>query len=819
MANTTGPIQVGGLRTRHANITYSDQRRKAFRDYQRKLEQLQEVLEKCATNVRKITVAVILADGIGKLQRQLHSASDVMRRTICPLWGEATPSEAKDGQDLSDSLPEKFKTLAQLLEKFDSGLKILPGFNQVQYHIVEEVHRSLLDFKQDLLYWNINLLQFSGNFYRNASRHHISTIADHMSNHLGDITKALEEFLGHGLYTIRYYERRPTFENLSTVATLFAGVSASTIQLSYDGNKKRLFEAVQFLWIFSLCLSIASAISSQVSYRWSSAVYIKSDLTPPWLVSAWIVTAPFTFLVISVGSFAIGIALFTFLKFGDAEYIRVCVTAALVIWTIGSLLVYMWFFIDLRVIKPKKKKWVGTDDIEKIPKTPVTNQSLPSLPPGQPIKREPVLNPDTDAPQNPRLVVRKTLEASQWTDIIPLLWELDITPSEYRRATSNFRRLVMRVVESNRTPDLVYNYAQIRQNSKQERISRTKGVATLLESQADEWTGMHLSAVHDIKFSADGDYLATCSQDQKVMVWAMRPEVKTHFSFRCDPNTQPHRLSWHPKHLLLAVMPVRSADLVICDLSGAGKPTVSSCPAKQGPVKAVTWMPNKESLVYTEGHHVRCFNRDGEEWNIDLTYSLDEVAVTPDGTKLVVVGTVDSVEVDGKQLKPSKFPPERRIILIEIDGRAKIFETPTLNQVRGLDVSFSGALLLVTYEGKAFPQLFRIHSTWLVLLQTYCPPNEEVEYSGCSQLGIRGWASGVDGLRIDECAVMCADKKGFIFICDRGSSDLVHTLRVPLGRASHLTGFAWNHEHPTIAASSANGTIWFYNPYGSGIRD
>ncbi|KAF8332723.1 uncharacterized protein EI90DRAFT_3054144 [Cantharellus anzutake] len=396
-------------------------------------------------------------------------------------------------------------------------------------------------------------------------------------------------------------------------------------------------------------------------------------------------------------------------------------------------------------------------------------------------------SPDMNAPQHPRLVVSKTPAASQWTDIVPLLWKLDNTPSEYKSATSNFRRLVM------------------------------------------QWTGVHVSAVHDIRFSADGDYLATCSQDQKVVVWAMRPEVRIHFSSLCDPSTQPHRLSWHPKHLLLAVMLVRSANLVIYDLSGAGKPTVSSwsakqrpVKAKQGPVRAVTWMPSKEALVYTEGHHVRCFNRDSEEWNIELPYSLDEVAVTPDGTKLVVVGTVDSVDVDGKQFKPSKSPPERRIIMIEIDGRAKIFETPTLNQVRGLDVSSSGALLLVTYEGKASPQLFRIHSTWLVLLQTYRPPKGEVEYSGYSQLGIRGWTSGVDGLRIDECAVMCADKEGSIFIWDRGSSDLLHTLKAPLSRASHLTGFAWNHgpiENPTIAASSANGTIWFYHPYGSGAGD
>ncbi|KAF8332720.1 WD40-repeat-containing domain protein [Cantharellus anzutake] len=820
MANTTDPIQIGAPCTRHdiSNITYSEQRRKAFKDYQSKLEQLQEVLETCATNVRKISVAVVLVDGIGKFQDQLCSASDVMRRTICPLWGETTPSKTKD-QPVSDSLPEEFEALAQVLEKFTSALKVLPGFEFIQSHVVEEVHRSFLALKQDLLYWSINLRQFSGTFYRNASRHHISTIADLMSNHLDDIRKALEEFLDFGLYTIRYYERRPTFQNLSTVATLFAGVSASTIQLGYDGHKQTLFKAVQFLWILSLCFAIASAISSQFSYQWSSAVYMKSDVTPPRWVSTWIVTAPFTFLVISVGSFAIGIAFFTFLKFVDARYIYICVTIALVIWAIGSICVYIWFFLDLKTITAKRIGDVlQVDDIEKnLARPNPQNQVVPPaanqpLPPRQPIRR-------------------KTFEPTEWDRVVPLLWKLGSARPEHK-TNDRLRRLIMRVVEHNRTSGPGRDRTRIRQENNWKRIDSNR-MAFPSGAYFDEWTGIHVSAVHDIQFSADGKYMATCSQDQKIVIWTVDPSDGVNVLHSSLPilTSQLLRLSWHPKYPLLAVMPARSTALIICDISDTSHPTISPLRTNfSTPVRAIAWMPNNKHLVYGEDHHIRCIDAKWDspsnvqnveqsvEWDIELSYSLDEVAITPDGTRAIVICTVDKVDTGGtEKIKPSRSPPERRIILINIEGREIIFEMPTLNQVRGLDISSYGALVLVTYEGKASPQLFRIHSAKLVLLQTYCLP-EEVEYSGCGQLGFPDWTFGVDGLRKDDCVVICANKKGTIFIWDRESSDLLNTLETPLAPASSLTGFAWNHgsiKNPMIAASSTDGTVWLYNPQSS----
>ncbi|KAF8332725.1 uncharacterized protein EI90DRAFT_3054159 [Cantharellus anzutake] len=610
-----------------------------------------------------------------------------------------------------------------------------------------------------------------------------------MSDHFDNVTKPLEEFLDCGLYMIRFYERRLAFQNLSTFAIFFAGVPAFSIQFSCDGRHESTFQAVEFLWIFSLFFSIASAIDSQVSYQLSSAVDIKSGAVPPMWVSAWIVTAPFISLLISVGSFVVGIALFTFLKFVNARYAPVCVTIALAIWITGLTCTYMWFFINLN-LGSIAKKWVGNifhiDNNPARPNPPAANQPLPPT----------------------WSIRRNTFAPTQWDRITPLIWK----PTNDR-----LRRLAMRVIEDNRLYGPGHNSAQIRQEDNwridSNRIAFPSGV------YSEEWTGVHVSAVHDIQFSADGKYMATCSQDERIVIWIVDSSNGANVLHSSRPNlaSQPLRLAWHPNMIpLLAAMPARGTTLVTFDLRDASLLTISSLSAMQGPVRAIAWMPYNEDLVYTESYYIRCINRKSvEQWSVELPYSLGEVAITPDGTRAIVVGTVDEVGTgDTVKIKPSRSPPERRIILINIEGRQIIFETPTLNQVRSLDVSSAGALLLVTYEGKAFPQLFRIHSAKLVLLQTYCLP-EEVEYSGSGQLGFPDWTFGVDGPRRDDCVVMCANKKGTMFIWDRESSHLLKTLEIPLGPASSLTGFAWDHGsfgNPMIAASSADGTIWLYNP-------
>lgn len=73
-----------------------------------------------------------------------------------------------------------------------------------------------------------------------------------MSNHLHTITQALKEFVDTGVPAIRFAQKHNGHNllNLSTIATFFSGVTASTAQYSY-ANKDTTIDAVSIpkvLW-------------------------------------------------------------------------------------------------------------------------------------------------------------------------------------------------------------------------------------------------------------------------------------------------------------------------------------------------------------------------------------------------------------------------------------------------------------------------------------------------------------------------------------------------------------------------------------------
>ena len=61
--------------------------------------------------------------------------------------------------------------------------------------------------------------------------------------------------------------------NLSTIATLFAGVAATMIQLTYNATPRtRLLETVNILWFIALIFSISAAVNSLLGLTWTEAI-------------------------------------------------------------------------------------------------------------------------------------------------------------------------------------------------------------------------------------------------------------------------------------------------------------------------------------------------------------------------------------------------------------------------------------------------------------------------------------------------------------------------------------------------------------------
>ena len=91
-----------------------------------------------------------------------------------------------------------------------------------------------------------------------------------MGEHLDHIAESLTTFIEVGVPTIRFTQQHTAdgLQNLSTVATFFSAVAATTIQYSYQSNFTTTEKAVNLLWVMALIFSLASAINSQLAYHW-----------------------------------------------------------------------------------------------------------------------------------------------------------------------------------------------------------------------------------------------------------------------------------------------------------------------------------------------------------------------------------------------------------------------------------------------------------------------------------------------------------------------------------------------------------------------
>lgn len=75
--------------------------------------------------------------------------------------------------------------------------------------------------------------------------------------------------------TIRFAQKHGTNNllNLSTVATFFSAVTATTLQFSYElDDDSNAAVAVNVFWFSSLVFSIAAAVNSLLGLTWKQAM-------------------------------------------------------------------------------------------------------------------------------------------------------------------------------------------------------------------------------------------------------------------------------------------------------------------------------------------------------------------------------------------------------------------------------------------------------------------------------------------------------------------------------------------------------------------
>lgn len=88
-----------------------------------------------------------------------------------------------------------------------------------------------------------------------------------MGDYLDKAGNALTLFAKDGVPAIRDAQKRSQerLQNMSTVATFFSAVTATTFQYTAGEQDSPLGQVVRTLWVSSLILNITSAINSQLA--------------------------------------------------------------------------------------------------------------------------------------------------------------------------------------------------------------------------------------------------------------------------------------------------------------------------------------------------------------------------------------------------------------------------------------------------------------------------------------------------------------------------------------------------------------------------
>ncbi|KAF8342880.1 uncharacterized protein EI90DRAFT_2964705 [Cantharellus anzutake] len=304
----------------------------------------------------------LFRENAAELFRDIHrepvQTVQIKRFTSRKRWKRPTQKMKPAAKVTSDpeALPEQLGLLAKDLHTFLQCLNQIPEFTD------EAVNSSAMSFYQDLMYWSSCLKDYEGQFRWPSVERYVNDLTGEMGEHLDHISEALTTFIEVGVPTIRFTQQHTAngLQNLSTVATFFSAVTASTLQYSYQTHSTKTEEAVNLLWVTSLVFSLASAINSQLAYHWRSAIYRSPRACVPWWVSIWITRTPLMFLVSSVIAFSAGLVCFTYSNFGGASFIPIVTTVCTSISSFALFAVGFWFAGERYAFgKTKGRKWLA----------------------------------------------------------------------------------------------------------------------------------------------------------------------------------------------------------------------------------------------------------------------------------------------------------------------------------------------------------------------------------------------------------------------------------------------------------------------------
>ncbi|KAJ6495341.1 hypothetical protein C8R45DRAFT_986874 [Mycena sanguinolenta] len=861
----------------------------SFHKFQSRIEALDKQLRNFANATRQLGSSVAIQSSAFHLRDRIaqmlflyqENAADLFPRKIAhasrenvvdpkikgrrkmrgPKTYRAPPhvSRPKIDENLDlEKFPEQFEALANNIVTFGRCLNEFPEFTD------DAINASITLFEGDLRYWASCLRVYQGQFRYPAVQRYVHDLSSEMSQHIDSISSTLVMFIEIGVPTIRFGQKHKTDNllNLSTIATFFSAVTATTLQFSFNELGSPIKDAVNCFWFASLVFSIAAAVNSLLGLTWKQAMYRSPGHRVPWWVLIWIKRSPLVFLVMSVACFSVGLCLFAYAS-GQSVVTSTITTIFTAFTSFGLAAVSAWFASERYIyLQHNGKKWLadvledaterflaipGVDRTRRIFRglkkrlragkraiarmTSSTVQFLTRdsdseksydpeaniLPLSNGHTREtsvsamtsvthlpeatPTASPSPEpAPNTPTLSSLSTTVGSEATaaPATPgpsrgkLLWKNALQTVKMRTvAASPFGP---RMPRRQRTSSSNTNFGERQRTLADEPIkavlARTR-ITTLRPKLNDlkprEALEAHQALVRHLQFSPDGKFLATSSWDRTSIVWRIDRGTLTSHRVLAHAQGFVGQVAWSDTGNMLLTKLIRGVKVWSED--GVCQKTID----RQVNVESITWWPGSQAFLSVEDNTVTKLDLRG---NILDQYDfgrmkLHDVAVTPDGTRLLGVGPLLE---SPSGLHPSKSPAEKRLVVYNTELKQIEHQTPVLNDVRDVTLARNtrqGLVALVSYENKAPPQLWRMELVKdrenaallvarLTLRHTYMP-KRAVEFAGPSYFGGK-----------DDELVLCASKAGDIHIWDQESGTLLRYIR-PAQQSGDMTCIAWNH--------------------------
>ncbi|KAH9963011.1 WD40-repeat-containing domain protein [Russula dissimulans] len=813
----------------------------AFHRFHRKINNFDKELRTCVNAARQLGSSVVILASVFQLRDRLtqisflfrENAADLYPRKVLRVQRESLVGRSKfptrrrrparlraslergrrparmelDKLDLED-FPQQLELFASDLSTFLYSLNEFPEFTD------KAVDAPIVAFEDDLKYWASCLIAYEGKLRSPAVRRYLHELMVDVGEHLNSVSTALSMFIEVGIPTIRFAQQHgaSNFLNLSTIATFFSAVTATTLQYSYQNVGTGTADAVNGFWFTSMVFSIAAAVNSLLGLTWKQSVYRSPGHHVPWWVLIWLKRSPLVFLVLSVSCFSIGLVFFSYSS-RQHPSVSTITTVFTAFSSFGLIAVSTWFIFERWVfLRHRGSKWlrdslddcwVGVADV-------VSRRRLLSAmhrasgawarakaflvrfirlrPTTEIISPSDSWSSLTHAPSSTMRTSAYNASGSLRTrspspmtpaNTDPLhpchQFPEEVTSGVVPRPVAGSARRARFVqairsviIAQHGTSPSIFSPEVVRQEELRGliRSSRVARLAPRLRDFAPtQEFAAHQALVRHLQFSPNGNYLATSSWDNTSAIFSTG-----------DPFS-PHRTLAHPSHVSqVAWSP--SGGLLLTKLARSIKLWTDMGVCRQSiergnPVHSVLWLPGNEAFMSVEGTRIVKLDLTGKVLD---TYHFErleihDVCITPDGQRLLGFGTLMS---SGAGLKPCKCRAEKQIIVYNLDRRIIETHVPLLHTIRDITLSRSGQFALISHEQKVPPQLWKLVASYdwerldpiqtitLSLRHTYIPKTP-VDFAGSSSFGGR-----------DDELVLCAGKAGDIHIWDRESASYLH---------------------------------------------